>query len=388
METIAGFIRMGRILVVDDQEANVRLLRRILEQDGYEDVSTTTRGSEVAQMVIDVQPDLIVLDLHMPPPDGFAILRALGPRINGPGLTQVLVLTGDSSPEAKRTALSLGARDFLAKPFDATEALLRIRNLLETRLLYRALENQNAMLEMRVAERTGELQRSQMEILDRLARAAEIRDDETGRHTQRVGEMAAALATALGMDDRTVDLIRRAAPLHDIGKIGIPDSILLKPGSLTIQETALMRTHTMIGSRILSGGRSDLMIVAERIALSHHESWDGNGYPNGIAGDTIPIEARIVAVADCDDALTHNRPYRTARSIDSALDEVRRSAGSHFDPSVVAVLADAGFHRNIAASPPRPWPAVTVHLESLVDSRYREMTLAALSPRSETRTRK
>jgi len=368
MDGIAEFIQLARILVVDDEEPNLRLIRRILENDGYENVRTISDGSAVARMVVEFQPDLILLDLHMPPPDGFALLRALGPRITGPDKTHVLVLTGDSSAESRRAALSLGASDFLAKPFDGAEALLRIRNLLETRLLYRALKNQNAMLETRVSERTNELQRSQIEILERLARAAEIRDDETGRHTQRVGDMAAALAAALGLEPSTVDLIRRAAPLHDIGKIGIPDSVLLKPGMLTEEEAALMRTHTIIGSRILSGGRSDLMVMAERIAMSHHECWDGAGYPHRISGEDIPIEARIVAVVDCVDALTHNRPYRTAWGIEATLDELRRSAGSHFDANVVDALIDAGVHRNIVVSPPRPWPAVQADMQRFVES--------------------
>lgn len=359
MESIASFVKLARILVVDDDEPNVRLMTRILERDGYQNVRATQDGHQVANAVTEFQPDLILLDLHMPAPDGFEILRELGPRINGPGLLPVLVLTGDHSPESKREALSLGARDFLSKPFDGTEALLRIRNLLETRLLYRALEDQNALLETRVAERTSELQRSQIEILERLALVAEIRDDDTGRHTQRVGEVAAALAAALGLSDRTVDLIRRAAPLHDIGKIGIPDSILLKPGSLMPEEMALMRTHTVIGSKILSGGRSELMAMAERIAMSHHECWDGSGYPHGLEEVSIPIEARIVAVADCVDAMTHNRPYRVALAVEPAVDEVRRMAGSQFDPAVVDALVNTGIGRSIVASPPRPWPAIT-----------------------------
>ena len=274
----------------------------------------------------------------MPPPDGFEILRMLAPRIDGP---PVLVLTGDGSTEAKRVALSLGARDFLQKPFDNAEALLRIRNLLETRFLYRALETQNAMLEVRVDERTQELEQSRIEILERLSRVAEIRDDETGRHTQRVGELSAVLAAALGLGSERVEVIRRAAPLHDLGKIGIPDSILLKPDRLTPEETAVMRTHTTMGAALLSGGKSEVMVVAERIALSHHERWDGGGYPHRLAASAIPLEARIVAVADCVDALTHNRPYRAALSIDLVFEEVRRSAGYHFDPDVVDALGPA-----------------------------------------------
>src|SRR4029079_36219 len=358
MERVASFRDAARILVVDDEEANLRLLRRILERDGYSQIRLTGNGGEVRGIVEEFDPHLVLLDLHMPPPDGFTILRALAPRISAPSLLTVLVLTGDSSPDAKRTALSLGARDFLAKPFDATEAMLRIRNLLETKFLYHKLEDQNAGLEVVVAKRTKELRHSQIEILERLARASEIRDDETGRHTQRVGELSGAIAAAMEIDSQFVDVILRAAPLHDVGKIGIPDAILLKPGRLTTEEKALMQSHTAVGARILSGGTSELMMMAERIALSHHERWDGEGYPNRLRGTDIPIEARIVAVADCVDALAHNRPYRRAWPLPKVFDEIERCAGSHFDPDVVKAMMTSDCHAKVVSSPPHPWPAL------------------------------
>lgn len=358
MTTVSDDLSSARILIVDDEESNLRLLRRILERGGYNNVVGVTSGSNIDRLVKDVDPHLVLLDLHMPPPDGFAILETLRERISGPSLLCVLVLTGDLSPESKRRALQLGARDFLNKPFDATEAMLRIRNLLETKFLYRRLEEQNGQLERRVDERTSELQQSQNEILERLARTAEIRDDETGRHTHRVGVLSGAIAHALGLGDQFVELIVRAAPLHDVGKIGIPDAILLKPGSLTDAETQVMRSHTVIGARILSGGKSEVMQMAEKIALSHHERWDSDGYPHGLFGTEIPIEARIVTVADCVDALTHNRPYRMSWPLVKALDEIERCSGSHFDPDVVAALMSSDCRRRIIASPPQPWPAV------------------------------
>lgn len=358
MERVAPYLNSARILVVDDEEANLRLLRRILEKAGYEQILTTADGIKVPGIVEEFDPHLVLLDLHMPPPDGFTILRSLAPLIAAPTLLTVLVLTGDASSDAKRNALTLGARDFLAKPFDATEALLRIRNLLETKFLYRKLEEQNADLEIRVQERTSELQHSQIEILERLARTSEIRDDETGRHTQRVGELSGALARALGHEQHFVDLISFAAPLHDVGKIGIPDAVLLKPGRLTPEERALMESHTTIGARILSGGRSEVMMMAERIALGHHERWDGDGYPNRLRELDIPIEARIVTVADCVDALAHNRPYRMAWPLPKVFDEIERCSGSHFDPEVVKALMTTDCHSKIAASPPHPWPAL------------------------------
>ena len=361
MTTEAARKARARILVVDDEPMNLRLLRRILEKEGYENVVTTSEGADVAAMVDELSPDLMLLDLHMPQPDGFAILRSLGPRISSPGSMPVLVLTGDATAEAKRGALSLGARDFLAKPFDATEALLRIRNLLETRRLYKAMEEHNQLLESRVAQRTTELKRSELEILERLARASEIRDDETGRHTQRVGDLSGAIAAALGLDPHFVDLIRRAATLHDVGKIGIPDAILLKPGTLTADEIKVMREHTMIGARILSGGRSELMIVAERIALNHHEHWDGSGYPNGLKGEEIPIEARIVALADCVDALSSTRPYRSAWPAAAVTDEIKRANGKQFDPKVFDALMRTGFGRSIVSSMPRIVESLQAH---------------------------
>ena len=359
IENVESNIHSARILVVDDEDTNLRLLRRILEREGYTSVRTTADGNDVEQIVDEFDPHLLLLDLHMPQPDGFELLRRLAPYCLGAGQLPVLILTGDDSPTAKRTALSLGARDFLAKPFDATEAMLRIRNLLETKFLQSELQDHNALLETRVEERTSELQQSQIETLERLARTAEIRDDETGRHTQRVGELSGSIARALGFNDHAVELMRRAAPLHDLGKIGIPDAILLKPGRLSHEEMAVMRQHTVIGAKILSGGRSEVMMMAERIALSHHERWDGAGYPTCVAGDAIPIEARIVAVADCVDALTHNRPYRQAWPLAAVFEEVRRSTGSHFDPAVVTALLEVDSQKKIVASPPRPWPAIT-----------------------------
>ena len=331
----------ARLLVVDDEESNIRLLHRILSRAGYLHVTGTTDPREVEHLVKEMEPDLVLLDLHMPHLDGFGVLKQLGPRLTGAGHLPVLMLTGDATPEAKRGALSLGAKDFVAKPFDATEVLLRIRNLLETRFLYRDLEIQNTTLEVRVKERTRDLQRSQLEIVERLVRAARIRDDATGRHTQRVGDLSALLAEALGSPIRFVDLIMRAAPLHDVGKIGIPDDILLKAGKLTAGEMEIIRAHTIIGGKMLSGGHSELVKMAERIALSHHEQWNGKGYPYGLVGEGIPLEARIVGLADFLDALTHNRPYRAAWPMQDVLAEVQRQSGKHFDPAIVAALFES-----------------------------------------------
>lgn len=328
----------ARVLVIDDEEVNIRVLQRILASAGYRDVCASTDSSRAVGLFNEFGPDLVLLDLHMPMRDGFAVLEELGPAINGGSYLPVLMLTGDATAEARRRALALGAKDFVLKPFDAHEILLRINNLLETRFLYRALENHNAELEVRIAARTWQLEKSQIEILERLAGAGEYRDGETGLHTQRVGRLAGRLTTALGMDERFVKLVQQAAPLHDIGKIGVPDIVLHKPGTLSVDEFEVMKSHTRIGAGILAGGESDVLVTAERIALHHHERVDGSGYPDGLGGEEIPIEARLVAVADVFDALTHDRPYRAAWPLDMVLAHLERNAGSHFDARVVRAL--------------------------------------------------
>jgi len=335
-----GSLKDARILIVDDQEANVRLLEGILRRaEGYTNIRSTTDPREVLRHYAEFWPDLILLDLHMPHVDGFEVMDALRPFVPAGAYLPILVLTADVTPEAKQRALSGGARDFLTKPFDATEVGLRIRNLLETRFLHLMLQHQNEMLEERVRERTRDLEAARIEVLERLAAAAEYRDDMTGKHTQRVGEIAAVLAKTLGVPAAELDLIRRAAPLHDVGKIGIPDMILLKPGPLTPEEFEVMKTHTTIGARILSGSQFPLLKLAEEIALTHHERWDGTGYPQGLKGEAIPLAGRIVAVADTYDAMTSDRPYRKALPSKEALRVLRDGAGTQWDGSMVEAFA-------------------------------------------------
>jgi putative two-component system response regulator len=333
------YSRVARILIVDDEQANVGVLSQILSRVGYTNLRTTTDPRLAIPLYQDYRPDLILLDLHMPVLDGFAILEQLTPLIPPGAYLPVLTLTGDSRPETRQRALSTGAKDFLTKPFDLTEVLLRIQNLLETRFLHLQLQDQNRVLELKVAERTGDLEMAQIEILDRLASAAEFRDDETGQHTHRVADLAAELGQRLGLDEAVVKLIRRAAPLHDLGKIGIPDGVLLKPGRLTDQEFDVMKTHTTIGARILSGGKSSFVRMAEEIAWSHHERWDGSGYPRGLAGEAIPLASRLVSVADVFDALTHDRPHRKAWPLREVLVEIEHGSGRRFDPQVTRAFS-------------------------------------------------
>jgi putative two-component system response regulator len=334
----ADIAREARILIIDDQPANIEALKRIMRSAGFLSVNSTTDSMIGVTLVQTWNPDVVLLDLHMPRLDGFGVLEAIRPQLGGGSYLPVLMLTADSSEETKRRALAGGVKDFLTKPFDANEVVLRIENLLETRSLYTTVRRQNELLEQRVAERTRELEEAQVEILQRLAAAAEFRDDDTGEHTHRVGHLAALLAAGVGLSAVEVDMIRRAAPLHDVGKIGIPDSILLKPGRLTHEERRIMRTHAAIGAAMLTGGRSARVQMAERIARSHHERWDGKGYPDGHSAEQIPIEARIVAVADFFDALTHERPYRPAWPIEKAVAKVVAQRGYHLDPAVVDAL--------------------------------------------------
>ncbi|HTU78661.1 MAG TPA: HD domain-containing phosphohydrolase [Solirubrobacteraceae bacterium] len=323
------------ILAVDDEEANLLLLRRVLERAGYTNVATTTDPTRVPAMFLETHPRLVLLDLHMPQMDGFELMERLGPLTTERREIPFLVLTADVTEQARRRALSLGARDFLAKPLDHIELLLRVRNVLHVQQLQDRLFEQNANLEELVAARTLDLERARLEILERLALAAEYRDDDTQEHAWRIGRACFLLGVGLGLPRDEVELIRRAAPLHDIGKIGIPDAILLKPGKLTDEEFEQVKAHATIGAEILSGSGSSLLRMAETIALTHHERWDGNGYPNRLVGEEIPLAGRIVAVADVFDALTHERPYKQAWEIKEAVTEIFHQSGRHFDPSVV-----------------------------------------------------
>jgi putative two-component system response regulator len=327
-----------RILVVDDEPSNVALLEALLERWGYRNVVSTTNSSSLEALCDEVEPDLLLLDLHMPTIDGFEVMARLRRRIRATVSLPVLVLTADATTTAKRRALTNGARDFLTKPFDPDEVRLRVRNLLEIRALQLDQQRQEHELEERVGERTAELEDARLEVIERLGRAGEFRDDETGEHTRRVGNTAHALAKALGQDGEDARRMQIAAPLHDIGKIAIPDAILLKPGRLTAEEFAHMQRHTAIGADLLGGSGSTLLALARSIALTHHERWDGSGYPCGLAGEAIPLPGRIVALADVFDALTHARPYKEPWTVDDAVAEIEHQRGRQFDPGLVDVF--------------------------------------------------
>ena len=338
--------QQAKILIVDDQEANILLLRRLLQElGGYSQIASTTNPRETFNLLTDFEPDIILLDLAMPELDGFGVMEQLGMILPLDSFLPIIVLTADISASTKQRALQAGARDFLTKPFDSTEALLRIRNLLETRSLHlkleaRVLERTQALQEAHTElfNRALEIEAAQLEVLERLGACAEFRDDATGQHTQRVGQLATQVAQVLGLTDTQLELISKAAPLHDVGKIGIPDAILLKPDRLDPTERTQVKRHTTIGAHILRNGRSALIRMAQEIALTHHERFDGTGYPNGLAGEAIPISGRIVAIVDVYDALTHERPYKHAWSHEDAMLEIKRQSGTGFDPEVVAAF--------------------------------------------------
>ncbi len=340
-------IEQSRILVVDDQPDNVVLLERILSPS-YSLIKGVTDPGQALEAAAEFDPDLILLDLHMPAISGFAILEQLRQPGAGHDLLPVVVLTADSTPEARNRALELGATDYLTKPLDRREVLLRVRNTLQVRRLHLDLQDQNRWLEDRVQERTRALEDANIESLERLALAAEFRDDDTGQHTYRVGELAASIAQELGWDQARVDMLRRAAPLHDLGKIAVPDAVLLKPGKLDVAEFEIIKTHAAKGARILGGSQSSLLQLAESIAISHHERWDGTGYPNRIAGEQIPIVGRVVAVADVYDSLTHERVYKRAWSQADALAEIAGQSGKQFDPGVVSAFLRSAVIRQVA----------------------------------------
>ena len=337
--TVEHQLKQLPLLAVDDENSNLLLLMRILERDGYTNVTVTQDPHRVPAMFAENRPALVLLDLHMPGMDGFELMDALGPLIGDRDRVPFLILTADGTDETRRRALALGASDFLTKPIDRIELLLRVQNLLQVKHLHDRLREHNDDLENEVAERTRDLEQARREVLERLALAAEYRDDATQEHAWRIGRSCRLLARALGLPDRKVDLIGPAALLHDVGKIGISDSILLKPGRLTDDEFDVVKTHTTIGAEILAGSGSPLLLLAERIALSHHERWDGRGYPAGLAGEAIPLPGRIAAVADVFDALTHERPYKPAWPLAAAAGEIAGQAGAQFDPEVAEAFA-------------------------------------------------
>ncbi len=334
-------LQTARVLIVDDDDDNLMVVGRALKKAGCHEVLTCTDPFQALEVCKSVEPDLVLLDLRLPPVDGFYVLerlKELGPEED---LPPVIMLTGDASEEVKQRALEAGVADFVRREFDLTELVLRTRNCLRTRQLFLQLQRHKEHLEELVLERTQELRRAQRETFERLALAAEFRDDQTSRHTERVGELSALVAGILGANQGFVDSIRSAALLHDLGKIGVPDAILNKPGPLTPGEYDILKEHTEIGSRILEGCTERVLLMAQEIVATHHEHYDGSGYPKGLKGEDIPLSGRIVAAADAYDAITSSRPYKLPRPVGDAVRELTSQAGRQFDPMVVEALVKA-----------------------------------------------
>jgi len=352
-----GPVVSAKIAIVDDEPINIKVARKYLQGVGYRDFITTTESITAMELIGRERPDVVLLDVMMPQVDGIQILQAIRA---DPALAHipVLILTASTDSETKRRALESGATDFLAKPVDPSDLIPRIRNALIVKAHHDHLSRYSEHLERQVRLRTVELEASRLQVIHCLARAAEYRDDTTGRHVIRVGRYASLLARELGFSDIDAEMLGLAAQLHDVGKIGLPDAILLKPGPLLPEEFTIVKRHCEIGHRIVqplrdedwhalktctemglvSSGENTILLTAARIALTHHEQWDGSGYPQGLSGEAIPMEGRITSVADVFDALTSARSYKPAMPPAQAVETMEEGRGAHFDPRVLDAM--------------------------------------------------
>lgn len=332
-------LKSSSILIVDDNATNIALLEDILEDEGYDNYTSTTDPRTVVDLHMAEKFDLLLLDIRMPHMSGIEVMQALAEKTRDDYLP-ILVLTAQTDSNTRQAALEAGAKDFLTKPFNHWEVLLRIRNMLETRHYYKRQVMRAEYLEAEVRLRTQELREAQLEIVRRLGRAGEFRDNETGEHVIRMSKVSEILARGLGMAEDMCEAILYASPMHDVGKIAIPDSILLKPGPLDPDEWEIMKSHARAGAEIMGDHQSEVIQLAAMLALYHHEKWDGTGYPEGLSGTEIPLPARIAAVSDVFDALTSARPYKEAWPVEKAVKYIEEAAGAHFDPAVVAVFME------------------------------------------------
>lgn len=328
-----------KILICDDSVTNVMILSKLCESEGFTDTVTVTDPRKVMPLLDASEFDLLLLDIEMPHLNGFEVMTQVRNRYKLRELP-ILVLTGKQGTEVRNRALAEGASDFVNKPFDQSEVILRIKNLIDVHHAYKLQENLNHALELKVRERTKELNSATEQLILRLARAGELRDQETGYHIIRVGEYARILSEGIGLPNEISFMINKAAPMHDIGKIGIPDNILLKKGILTEEERVAMNDHAEMGAELLGEHDSLLIQLAATIAKSHHEKWDGTGYPNKLTGESIPIEGRITAISDVFDALTTERPYKKAWPVEQAVALLQEEAGKSFDPELIDVFID------------------------------------------------
>jgi putative two-component system response regulator len=348
-------------MVVDDESTNIKVVCRLLKLDGYAEFVTTSDARQALELAQTELPDLILLDLMMPHVSGLEILSVLRSN-NDTRFMPVVILTASTDRETRIDALDRGATDFLGKPIDPSELIARVHNVLSVKSYQDRLKNYSRDLEAAVRLRTEQLEASRQDVIHCLARAAEYRDDDTGQHVLRVGKYVRITAEQLGIEGEELDTLEQAAQLHDVGKIGVPDAVLLKPGKLTNDEFDTMQRHSDIGRRILEGCRTDeesalarhaniganilavgdspVLDLAREIALTHHECWNGTGYPHGLKGENIPLGGRITAVADVFDALSTRRCYKDALPIDECFEIIASKRGNHFDPRVVVAFLD------------------------------------------------
>ena len=340
-----------RILIVDDEEENQELLKTIVKSLGHEPEIARDGFEALAKLKLDI--DLVLLDITMPRMDGFDVVRQIR---EDPDLSNlpVLMVTALTSKSDRLRAVEAGTNDFISKPVDMTELQVRVKSLLRMKEAQDVVKRHKEELEKMVERRTESLRQAletmaqaqrrafeaHLDTIRRLAVAAEYKDANTADHIYRMSSYSAILACGLNLPPGEVELILQASKMHDVGKIGIPDSILLKPGKLTNSEWETMKQHTLIGAHILSNSPSELLQAGEIIALSHHEKWDGSGYPNGLVRKDIPEWGRICAVADVFDALTSERPYKKAMPNEEAYEIVKEGRGKHFDPDIVDVFFD------------------------------------------------
>ena len=328
------------ILIIDDQLQNIELLEAYLVPQGYEIVKATN-GEEALGKLSDNQIDLILLDVMMPGMDGFELTRRIR-QDNTHRLLPIILVTALRETEDRVKGIEAGCDDFISKPVDKMELLARVHSLLKVKAYNDLMSNYRKELESEVAMRTEELRHAfeiikaaSLETIYRLSVASEYKDEDTGAHIKRMSRYSAAVARRMGLDENTIETILYASPMHDLGKIGIPDFIMAKPAKLDPMEWEIMKQHTVIGAKILKASDTDFVRLGETIAQSHHEKWDGSGYPNSLKGIEIPIAGRITAIADVFDALTSKRPYKEPLSVEKSLAIIREGRGSHFDPDVV-----------------------------------------------------
>lgn len=338
--------RPATVMVVDDELMNLKLIEAMLKPLGY-NVILAHDGEECLKRVTEDRPDLILLDIMMPRLNGFDVATLLKSRPDTKLIPIVIVTTLQNVNDRVR-ALEVGADDFLTKPVDRLELRARVSSLLKVKAYNDYMVDYQQKLEAEVAKRTrllritnDKLFKSSLETIHRLSRAAEYKDEDTGAHIIRMSQTSSLLAHRLGLSDTVAERILYAAPMHDVGKIGIPDRILLKNGPLTSEEWIIMKQHTTFGGKILEGSEVSFIRLAEIIALTHHEKWDGSGYPRGLKGPEIPKVGRIVAVADVFDALMSRRPYKPPFSLDKVLRIMKEGRGSHFDPEVLDAFMNA-----------------------------------------------